>query len=149
MTLLSGQGIEVTLPAGWEGVIGRSAELDDGAVRRVVAHFASFPLPAQRGDYGGGAVERMGPQDALVVLFEFGPEAVGSTLFAPEGIPTISAAKFDRSVLQRSIAGQSGIQRFFTVSRRTFCLYVVAGSHLDRADIVPLVTSLLASLRIR
>ena len=149
MTVLSGQNIEVALPPGWEGVIGRSAELDDGAVRRVVAHFASFPLPAQRGDYGGGAVEGMGSQDALVVLFEFGPEAVGSTLFAIEGIPTITAADFDRSVLQRSIAGQSGVQRFFTVSRRTFCLYVVAGSHVDRVDIVPPVSSLLASLRIQ
>lgn len=149
MTLLAGQGIEVTLPSGWEGVIGRSVELDDGAVRQVVAHFASFPLPGQRGDYGGGAVERMGPQDALVVLFEFGPEAVGSTLFAAEGIPTINAADFDRSVLQRSISGQSGVQRFFTVSGRTFCLYVVAGSHLDRIEIVPAVTTLLASLRIQ
>lgn len=149
MTVLAGQGIEVTLPPGWEGAIGRSAELEDGAVRRTVAHFASFPLPAQRGDYGGGAVERMGSRDALVVLCEFGPEAVGSTLFAAEGVPEIGTADFDRSVLQRSISGQSGLQRFFSVSGRTFCLYVVAGSHLDRIDIVPAVTSLLASLRIR
>ncbi|CAN5251044.1 hypothetical protein BH18ACT5_BH18ACT5_07930 [soil metagenome] len=149
MTVLAGQGIEVTLPPGWEGTIGRSAQLDDGAVHRTVAHFASFPLPAKRGDYGGGAVERMGSGDALVVLFEFGPEAVGSILFAAEGVPEIGAADFDRSVLQRSISGHSGVQRFFTVSGRTFCLYVVAGSHLDRIDSMPAVTSLLASLRIR
>lgn len=149
MTFLAGQGIQVMLPSGWEGVIGRSAELEDGSARRVVAHFASFPLPPQRGDFGGGAVERMGPQDALVILFEFGPEAVGSTLFSPEGIPVINAVDFDRSMLQRSISGQSGVQRFFTVSGRTFCLYVVAGSHVDRIDIIPAATSLLSSLRIQ
>jgi hypothetical protein len=149
MTVLNAQGIEVTLPAGWEGVIGRSVELDDGAVRRVVAHFASFPLPTERGDFGGGAVERMGPQDALVVLFEFGPEAVGSTLFAADGLPQITAADFDRSVLQRSITGQSGVQRFFTAAARTFTLYVVVGSHLDRTDVVPAIAKVLASIRIR
>jgi len=149
MTVLAGAGIEVRLPPGWEGSIGGAAKLADGAARQTVAHFASFPLPPQRGDYGGGAVELMGPHDALVVLFEFGPEAVGSTLFASQGIPAIAASDFDRSVLQRSIGGQSGVQRFFTVAGRAFCLYVVAGSHLDRSDIVPPIGELLASLRIR
>lgn len=149
MTVVSGEGIEVTLPNGWEGVIGSSAQLADGAQRNLVAHFASFPLPAQRGDYGGGAVELMGPQDALVVLFEFGPEAAGSTLFAAEGVPTVNASDFDRTVLQRSISGQSGVQRFFTTVGRAFCLYVVAGSHVDRAEVVPAVSALIGSLRIR
>lgn len=149
MSVLAGEGIEVALPGGWEGVIGSSSELDDGAVRRVIAHFASFPLPAQRGDYGGGAVELMGPHDALVVLFEFGPEAAGSTLFATQGVPLINAADFDRTVLQRSISGQSGVQRFFTIAGRAFCLYVVAGAHVDRAEVVPEVSALIKSLRIR
>jgi hypothetical protein len=90
----------------------------------------------------------MGSGDALVVLFEFGPEAVGSTLFAPAGVPQVGAADFDRSVLQRSISGQSGVQRFFTIADRTFCLYVVVGSHVDRADIVADVRALVGSLRI-
>lgn len=149
MSLLAGEGIEANLPNGWEGMIGSPGELADGAQRHVVAHFASFPLPAQRGDYGGGAVELMGPQDALVVLFEFGPEAAGSTLFANEGVPTIHAADFDRTVLQRSISGQSGVQRFFTASARAFCLYVVVGRHVDRSEVLPEVSALIGSLRIR
>jgi hypothetical protein len=91
----------------------------------------------------------MGQQDALVVLFEFGPEAVGSTLFSTQGVPTVDAADFDRSVLQRSISGQSGVQRFFTASNRTFCVYVVAGSHIDRVEIVKDVRTLLSSIRIQ
>ena len=148
MTRLSGEGITVDLPPGWEGSIGRSSELADGAIRNVVAHFASFPLPPRRGDFGGGAVDLMEGTDALVVLFDYGESAVGSALFASEGLPMVTAGDFDRDILQKSIPGQSGVQRFFTVSARAFCLYVVVGSHIDRAEILPTVNQLLESLRI-
>ena len=148
MSQLSGEGISVDLPPGWEGAIGQSSELEDGAVRNVVAHFASFPLPPRRGDFGGGAVDLMEANDALVVLFDYGASAVGSALFASEGLPPIAARDFDREILQKSIPGQSGVQRFFTVSGRAFCLYVVVGSHIDRAEILPGVTQLLETVRI-
>ena len=148
MTTLSGEGISVELPPGWEGVIGHSSELEDGAVRNVVAHFASFPLPPRRGDFGGGAVDLMEADDALVVLFDYGQSAVGSALFASEGLPVIEARDFDRDILQKSIPGQSGVQRFFTTSGRAFCLYVVVGSHIDRAEILPVVNQLLETVRI-
>ena len=148
MAVLAGEGISVELPPGWEGVIGRSSELEDGAVRNVVAHFASFPLPPRRGDFGGGAVDLMEPNDALVVLFDYGASAIGSALFASEGLPAIDARDFDRDILQKSIPGQSGVQRFFTVSGRAFCLYVVVGSHIDRAETLPAVNQLLESVRI-
>jgi hypothetical protein len=148
MTTLFGEGISVELPPGWEGVIGHSDELEDGAVRNVVAHFASFPLPPRRGDFGGGAVDLMEADDALVVLFDYGQSAVGSALFASEGLPAIDARDFDRDILQKSIPGQSGVQRFFTVSGRAFCLYVVVGSHIDRAEILPGVNQLLRTVRI-
>lgn len=148
MTRLIGQGIAVDLPHGWDGAIGRTADLGDGSVRRVVAHFASFPLPAGRGDFGGGAVELMGSDDALVVLFDYGPESAHTTLFSADGMPTVQSADFDRTVLQRSVVGQSGVQRFFTAAGRGFCLYVVVGSHIDRAEVLPAVHQLLASLTI-
>jgi hypothetical protein len=145
--LASGR-IRVDLPPGWEGVIGASQELEDGAVRHAVAHFASFPLPQKRGDFGGGAVEMMAHSDAFVTLFDYGPSAAGTALFAAEGAPIeIRADQFDRTVLQRSIAGQSGVQRFFTARGRAYCLYIVVGSHIDRADVLPQVNLLLESLR--
>ena len=148
MTILSGEGITVDLPIGWEGVIGRSSELDDGSVRNVVAHFASFPLPGRRGDFGGGAVDFMTASDAFVVLFDYGRDAAGSALFGAEGVPEIASGHFDRSVLQRPMPLQSGVQRFFSVAGRAFCLYVVVGSHVDRAEVLPAVNQLIASLRI-
>ena len=143
MTRLSGEGITVDLPPGWEGAIGRSSELEDGAIRNVVAHFASFPLPPRRGDFGGGAVDLMEPDDALVVLFDYGASAVGSALFASEELPIVTTGDFDRDILQKSIPGQSGVQRFFTVSGRAFCLYVVVGSHIYRDEILHGVNHLL------
>ncbi|MGQ0847898.1 MAG: hypothetical protein ACT4OP_02030 [Actinomycetota bacterium] len=144
---LSGEGISVDLPVGWEGAIGATGQNEDGSVRNVVAHFASFPLPARRGDFGGGAVELMSAADALIVLFEYGRGAVGTALFATEGAPPeIAHGHFDRSVLQRSMPLQSGVQRFFTVAGRAFTLYVVVGSHVDRAEMLPAVNQLLGSL---
>jgi hypothetical protein len=144
---LAGEGIRVELPRGWEGVIGPSAQLDDGTVRHAVAHFASFPLPASRGDFGGGAVNLMGTSDAFIALFEYGPEAAGRALFAAAGAPArLDAGHFDRSVLQKPMPLQSAVQRFFTAAGRAFCLYVVVGSHVDRADVLPAINQVLASL---
>jgi hypothetical protein len=148
MTVLASEGISVDLPSGWEGVIGRTTELEDGSIRNVVAHFASFPLPARRGDFGGGAVDFMTAQDAFVVLFEYGREAAGTALFAAEGLPAIESGHFDRTVLQRPMPLQSGVQRFFTAAGRAFCLYVVVGSHVDRAEVLPAIRQLLATLSI-
>jgi hypothetical protein len=148
MTTLSAEGITVELPTGWDGAIGHSSELADGSVRNVIAHFASFPLPARRGDFGGGAVNLMTSKDAFVVLFDYGREAAGAALFAAEGVPKLASGHFDRSTLQRPMPLQSGVQRFFTAAGRAFCLYVVVGSHVDRADILPVVNKLIASLRI-
>jgi hypothetical protein len=148
MTTLSAEGITVELPTGWEGVIGSSTDLADGSVRNVIAHFASFPLPARRGDFGGGAVDMMTSSDAFVVLFDYGREAAGTALFGAEGVPEIASGHFDRSTVQRPMPLQSGVQRFFTTAGRAFCLYVVVGSHVDRADVLPAVNELIASLRI-
>ncbi|MFO7294082.1 MAG: hypothetical protein FWJ92_13780 [Actinomycetes bacterium] len=147
---LQGGGLSVELPGGWEGEVLGGGELttqaEGLAERRVVAHFANFPLPAERADFGAGAVELMRPGDAFVVLFEYGPEAVGQPLFASEGIPRITARDFDRNALQHGIPGQSGLQRFFTVNGRAFCLYVVVGSHIDRADVIPQINQVLESV---
>lgn len=150
MSVLSAEGITVTLPPGWEGAIGHRSTLEDGSVRNVVAHFATFPLPARRGDFGGGAVDLMGPGDAFIALFDYGRASAGTALFAVDGPPaTIDAGHFDRSVLQKPLPLQSAVQRFFTAGGRAMCLYAVVGSHIDRADVLPAINSVLASLRIQ
>lgn len=150
MSVLSSEGISVVLPPGWDGEIGHESTMEDGSVRNVVAHFASFPLPASRGDFGGGAVDLMGPGDAFIALFDYGRQSAGTVLFSAEGAPaSIEAGHFDRSVLQKPLPLQSGVQRFFTAGGRALCLYIVVGSHIDRAEVLPAINSFLSTLTIR
>lgn len=149
MSLLRAAGISVDVPAGWDGGIAEEAVLDDGAVRQSVTHLASFPLPEQRGDYGGGAVNLMGWTDILIVLLEFDPDSTSQPLFAMKGLPrTLRPSDFGRATLQRQIDGQGGCQFFFQEAGRAFCLYVVLGSYVDREDLIPQVNAVLSRIEI-
>ena len=151
MSQLSGGGISVDVPQGWEGSVsdGRFRLLSDGAREPTLVHLGSFPLPAERGSFGSGAVELMNSGDILMVLFEYEEKAADTPLFSTTGVPRdLQPQMFDRNALQRTLAGQSGLQLFFTERGRAFCLYVVLGSHFDRADLIPQVNEVLSSLEI-
>lgn len=132
---LAAHGIAVDLPEGWEGAITTAAPDDPGKAAAdplPVLHLATTALPPERGDFGSGAVERLGPDDAFVALLEYGPECAGTALFARQGMPRrLRASWFNRRALQRTIDGQAGLQRFFTHGDRAFCLYVVLGRDHD------------------
>ena len=83
-----------------------------------------------------------------MILFEYGPESVGTPLFADEGIPSIRPGDFDPATCRKTIRGQSAIQRFFTLDDRPLCLYVVLGSHARRIGMTPLVNDVLSSLAV-
>jgi hypothetical protein len=89
----------------------------------------------------------MATQDVFIVLFEYGPESVGTALFSEEGMPrSVRPDDFSRDALQHAVTGQSGMQRFFTEKGRAFCLYVVLGSHLDRPELVTKVNAVLQTV---
>jgi hypothetical protein len=114
-----------------------------------VAHFATFALPAEVGDFGGGAVNLMGSSDIFASLFEYGPESIGRRLFARQGMPrTLATTDFRPTVLRRGLGGQSGTQWFFTEAGRPFTLYAVLGSHALRNTLVPRVNQLIAGLAV-
>jgi hypothetical protein len=148
VTSLSAHGIAAPLPRGFEGRIFVRAAVGD-EVPYPVAHFATFALPANVADFGGGAVDLMGPNDVFVVLFEYGPESLGRALFARQGMPrSLGTDDFRPSVLKRGLGGQSGTQWFFTDGGRPFSLYAVLGSHARRGALVPRVNGLLRSVAI-
>jgi hypothetical protein len=161
--VLRGGGIELAVPPGWEArirppqrpeaarvaAVGDLDEGDGGGSSGALVHAASFALPAQVADFGGGAVEQMRRHDVFIALLEYGSDEVGSALFAREGMPrALRASHFSTSTLQRLIAGQSGVQRFFTEAGRAFCLYVVLGDHRARTELLSAVNGVLASARI-
>jgi hypothetical protein len=146
--IISGAGITVDLPAGWEGSIRPPATLPDGAQRHSVTHLANFPLPAVRGEYGSGAVDVMSNGDALIVLLEFGPESAGTALFGNARPPFLRASDFSRDTLQQRVEGHGGCQRFFTEAGRAFCLYVVVGDYIDRVDVLESINAVLSRMSI-
>ena len=144
MSRLAAHGIGIAVPHGWEGRILRRAALNKTERPRAVVHVASFPMPEERGDFGVGVTELMRSGDVFVTLFEYGPESLGTPLFAAAGVPTLTADLFSPRRLQRTLRGQLGCQLFFTVGRRPFCLYVVIAG---RVHVRPMIAHVNAMLR--
>jgi hypothetical protein len=162
VTRLSAHGFTVDAPAGWDARIYRRPAAGEvaataadgppappGASTYAVVHVATIPMPPDIGDFGSSAVDQLGPDDAFVVVFDHGPEAVGKPLFERHGMPRVlDAGDFAPNVLQRTLPGQAGLQAFFTESGRACCLYVVLGSYANRGRVVPRVNEVLADLEI-
>jgi hypothetical protein len=158
---LAAHGISVALPQRWEGRIYRrpaaaadhhlvethravrggrhpGAEGWAGELMLPVTHLGNFALPVTRGDYGSGAVERMGSRDVFVALLEFSAECAGTPLFEPvRRLPRPRVHDFDPNGLQRKLPGQAGFQRFFTLGGRAMCLYVVLGAQRSAGRLRP------------
>jgi hypothetical protein len=145
MTQLAAYGIGIQVPNGWEGRILRRSAVD-AAESRAVVHIASFPMPEERGDFGVGVTELMRSGDAFVTLFEYGPESLGTPLFAAEGVPRLTVDLFTSRRLQRTLPGQVGCQLFFTANRRPFCLYVVVAGRLHLRSVIPQMNRMLQAL---
>lgn len=149
-------GLVADPPKGWDGEIyRRDAELPVGVsalfgateVVTPILHLANFPLPTERGDYGGGAVEMMGRGGVFVSLLEHPASEGESALFRGKTIPwPLRSSDFDPKQMQRTIGGQAGCQRFFTHNGRAFCLYVAIGSYVSRAVLVREVNAALSSV---
>jgi hypothetical protein len=121
--IVEGHGISVDLPHGWEGRIFRRHRGDP------TLHAGTFSLPFDDGEFGSRATARMPAGATFLTLTEYRPGnglVPGRGLFAEPGIPLpIHRARFRASHLLVARAGQRGLQRFFTVSGRPFCLYAV------------------------
>jgi hypothetical protein len=158
---LDADGLRVRLPARWEGEVRTARGLDADAVARrratvgrapvmaPTAHLANFALPADRGDFGSGAVETMTENGAFVALVEYGAREAGTALFARDGLPRrLHARDFHPRALQRTIAGQSGLQVFATEAGRAFSLYVVLGRQAGLGTLVDEVNDVLAAIEV-
>ncbi|HEV8116395.1 MAG TPA: hypothetical protein VGP53_09170 [Acidimicrobiales bacterium] len=159
---IAAHGLSVDLPRGWEGAISRRIDrvqaratgAQHGATplpeEQVlpVAHLATFGLPGDRGDFGSGAVDVMGPDDVFVALLEFGPECAGTALFAGDRLPRLEPSRFARNGLQRTLLGQAGHQSWYTINGRALGLYVVLGSHGLARKLVPRANEVLAGVQV-
>jgi hypothetical protein len=172
---LSGSGVKVDLPQGWDGriylrlnesqpahsqpphsqpaqsqpALGHSAAQEPTPEGHRALHVANFPLPADPGDFGSGAIERMGAGDVLVVLLEYHPDSAKTALFANRGLPTpLRANEFSPNAMPKVMPGLAGGQWFFSMDGRAFCLFVVLGSHADRARLAPLASAVVQTIAV-
>ncbi len=148
MDKLSGLGFDVDLPDGWDGRIYRRDAVDRAAASRAL-HAANFPLPSDRGDYGGGVHERMQADEILITLVEFEPGSANTALFSRQGPPrSVPADSFSPGAMPRAVPGKAGSQHFFSIGDRAFCLFVVIGSYSDRAELVARANAVVETLEI-
>jgi hypothetical protein len=156
VTRISRYGLSADLPTGWSGEVytrppSRRTMAPAGAapaaVTPPVMHAASFSLPPERGDFGGGAVELMAATDGFVALFEYDRASATKALFSAQGVPgPLGPYDFHAQALQRPRAVQVGCQRFFNAGGRAFCLYIVLGSDRHAPTILGHTNGLLRSL---
>jgi hypothetical protein len=121
---------------------------EQGDVTRGVLHACTRALPADRGDFGSGAVDLLGPDDIFVALVDYGADVADQGLFERQGIPKLAPSQFAPNRLQRPLPGMSANQQFFSVGGRAFCLFTVLGSHARRMASVPRAAQLVKGLRI-
>jgi hypothetical protein len=141
-------GLAVTPPAGWEATIYRRPA-STGERTFPILHAATVAMPPDRGDYGSGVVELLGPNDVFVSILDFGPEAANSALFrATSALPALTPDVYRPQQLQRTIRGQAGVQRFFSTSGRGFCLYSVIGSFANRVPLSARANEILSTVRV-
>jgi len=145
---LSAADICVTAPRGWDVAIFQRVATGDETTHAIV-HAATFALPSERGDYGDGAVQAMTAADVFVALVEFQPASTGTALFAATGFPPpLTGDDFSRTALQVAMAGQAGVQRWFSANGRAWCLYVVVGSWEQRALLAGRANHLIAGIEV-
>ncbi len=164
---LAAHGVSLDLPKGWDAEFsGAAPPNSEVAVRErslstqsvddferpfqpLVVHAGNFRLPADRGDFGSGAVEAMGAGGVLVCLLEYDQASASTELFRRNRLPqALGVNDVQPNTLQRTISGQAGTQIFCAENGRAFCLYVVIGSHRRRAVLVPLANEVISSISI-
>jgi hypothetical protein len=138
---LSGRGISIDLPDGWDGIIlGRAGDL-------ATMHAANFALPADDGEFASLAIAALPASGVLLVLTEYDQALGGHGLFSAEGLPVpVPDRAFRARAFTQLRPGRYGAQRFCTVSARPFCLYVVVGTDPDPGALVRRANAVLSSV---
>lgn len=113
-----------------------------------VVHVCTRALPATVGDFGGGLVEVLAPDDVFVALLEYGSDLADTGLFERRGVPRLAPSQFAPNRMPRDVVGRSASQHFFSVGGRAFCLFTVLGSHSRRMATVPRAAEVVRSLTV-
>ncbi len=146
--ILEAHGIRVGVPAGWSGKVFARSQ------RTATLHAGDFQLPlSEDGEFGPQSTSEMPPVASFLAVTEYEPGAglhPGTGLFAPRGIHLpLDPSRFSGTGLAHPRPGQLGMQHFFSLSGRAFCLYVVlSGPRARRRRQLLVLDHVLGSLRV-
>jgi len=142
--LLSGYGITVDLPPGWEGLIYQRDQGDP------TLHAGNFVLPQGDSDFATLAIAAMPASGVLLVLTQYELSNAGTGLFAHAGLPApVPERALRRRAFTRLQPLRLGVQRFCTVSGRPFCLYVVVGTDPDPGSLLGQANAVLSTVDVK
>lgn len=145
MNRISGFGISAAIPDGWEARIHRHS---DG---EPTLHAATFALPPEDGEFGTRATRHMPSEALFLSLTEYRTGEGLNTrhgLFAHPPPTSLDRSNFHTRALLQARPGQRGVQRFFSVSGRAFCLYVVVSGSTHMTHHLAAASHLLRGLEI-
>jgi hypothetical protein len=145
---LSGHGISIRLPPGWEGTI-FVPDLPPPAVNQPVMHASDQAISTRRSTFASELASRAGASGTVLALVEFDPLLANKGLYAAQGLSLpIRRGDFHPKAMQIPDPFQEGRQWFFSIRDRAFCLYAVVGTGPGLHDRLALVNEALGTLRI-
>lgn len=134
-TRLTGLGLRIDVPRGWDGRIAERERLLPGA---ALVHVASFPLPAPDDEAASKAQAAIGGDDVLLTVSEALP---GQAL--PLQTPRIGL--HERGV---SVGRYTVVDRYFVEKGRAFLLHATFGAGPPPDELIRRLNRILASLTI-
>lgn len=138
---MSGEGIAVDAPAGWDVRIGSDPDGD-----LAVLHLASFALPSSVGGFGGEAIDAMPDDGVVIAVLEYDAAHAGRRLFRRTGFPRLRVGDLDPAALTHGRPLRAGAQRFAVLAGRPFCAYVVVGVAPSPRRLLGVANRVLASI---
>ena len=137
-------GVSVTLPAGWDGRLGRGT-----------LHASSFPLPPEAPGWAVKATKHLARDDMLVLLFENEPHRslpldLGGypQLARPLRLDAGDFEPFDGVMEDSRSTGHGFARRTFQVSGRFFVMFAETGDQVPSGSTLAALNELLSSLAI-
>jgi len=146
--ILEAHGVRVELPRGWSG------RLFQGSHRLANLHLANFALPLhETSSFGDHTTSTMPHGGIFGAITEYLPGpglSPGIGLFASARLPLpLDPTSFSSDRLARPRPGQAGMQHFFTIAGRPFCLYLVlSGGRAERRGQLSALGHVLGTVRI-
>jgi hypothetical protein len=168
---LQGNGLLLDLPPAWSGRLFTHIG-DEDSDNRPTVHMASFALPTDDADFGGGVISAMSGANDFVSLIEYTPDCyVPDDIYVEtvtedsaaslldsfldpsvsgfdNGLPTLAAADFGPEAVYGETApvNATALQTAFSLAGRPFYLYTVVGDVSHLSSSVATVNSILQTL---